>query len=174
MEWCLTSRELFENFRDQLKMRGLTDIQRAARFFFLVKISFGSDYRTFATSAKSIAKATLYLTEVQERLLGVIIENRDFAALIKTYDRQDALFYADPPYVDAEKCYIDQFKTEDHVRLREALGAIKGHFILSYNDTDFVRELYRGFTIDTVERKQTLSATGCNKSVYREVIIRNF
>lgn len=174
LEWFLSSREVFENFRDQLGMRGLTDIQRAARFFYLIKISFGSDHRTFATSSKSTANATLYLTEVQERLRGVTIENRDFAALIKTYDRTDALFYADPPYVDAENSYTDRFPGEDHERLRSILGAVKGHFILSYNDVVSIRELYRDYNIDTVERRQTLSSVGQNKSIYHELIIRNF
>lgn len=46
MEWMLTSREQFFDCLAQGQGRGLTDIQRAARFFYTVKISFGCDNRT--------------------------------------------------------------------------------------------------------------------------------
>ena len=88
LEWMLTSREQFFDCMEQLGMRGLTDIQRAARFFYTVKISFGSDRRTYATSAKSIDNAAAYLEKVKERLQGVNIEHKDFADLIKVYDRK--------------------------------------------------------------------------------------
>ena len=100
LEWMLTSREQFFDCLTQYQARGLTDIQRAARFFYAVKISFGCDNRTYATSSKQIDNAVEYMTKVQERLRGVNIENKDFADLIKVYDRPTALFYLDPPYAD--------------------------------------------------------------------------
>lgn len=142
LEWMLTSREQFFDCLTQYQARGLTDIQRAARFFYAVKISFGCDNRTYATSSKQIDNAVEYMTKVQERLRGVNIENKDFADLIKVYDRPTALFYLDPPYVDTEKYYDSPFCAQDHQRLREVLGHIKGRFILSYNDHPLVRELY--------------------------------
>ena len=78
LQWLLSSREQFYDYKAQMDMRGLTDIQKAARFFYLIKISFGSDYRTFATSSKSIENAMDYLGKVQRRLQGVVIENKDF------------------------------------------------------------------------------------------------
>lgn len=41
-DWLLSSREQFFDYVAQANMRGLTDIQRAARFFYVVKLSFGS------------------------------------------------------------------------------------------------------------------------------------
>lgn len=174
LTWLLSSREQFYDFREQSGMRGLTDIQRAARFFYLVKISFGSDRRTFATSSKSIDHATVYLKKVQERLQGVMIERKDFANLIKVYDRKGALFYLDPPYVGTEKYYDVSYKPEDHQRLADVLKGIKGRFILSYNDNPLVYELYKGYNIEQIARKNFLSATGNNKEQFMEVIIRNY
>lgn len=174
LEWLLTSREQFFDCLAQLDVRGLTDIQRAARFFYSVKISFGCDQRTYATSAKSIDNAAEYLEKVKLRLKGVNIEHRDFEPLIKTYDRKNALFYLDPPYVGTEGYYDCSFGADDHQRLRTILEGIKGRFILSYNDCPMVRELYAGYRIEGISRAATLAGNGNNKEQFAEVIIRNF
>ncbi|MEY8355274.1 DNA adenine methylase [Lachnospiraceae bacterium 54-53] len=175
LEWLLTSREQFYAYREQLKVsHGMTDIQRAARFFYLVKISFGNDRRTFATSSKNIEHALEYMKKVQDRLRGVVIEQKDYAGLIHVYDRKDALFYLDPPYVGTESYYQVPFTTEDHQKLAGILKGIQGRFILSYNDDPLIRCLYKDFMIEEIARKQTLSGNGKNKDDYAEVIIRNF
>lgn len=98
----LNSRELFEDFKAQYCVWGMTEIQRAARFFMLVKTSYGSDARTYGCIKKDITTMTEYLSRIQERLSGVVIENKDFENLIKVYDRPDALIYLDPPYYGTE------------------------------------------------------------------------
>ena len=52
LEWLTISREQFFDSKSQLDSQGLTDIQRAARFFHIIKVSFGSDRRTFGTNKK--------------------------------------------------------------------------------------------------------------------------
>jgi len=173
LQWLLSSRELYFNFKEHMKCSGLTDIQRAARFYYLVKISFGSDRRTFATSSKCIDHGVEYLAKVKERLRGVVIEQKDFADLIKVYDREKALFYLDPPYVGTEKYYNVPFSKEDHYRLKEVLEKIEGKFILSYNNDTFIRELYSEYTIREINRKNTLTSIG-NSGDYAELIITNF
>lgn len=158
LQWLLSSRAQYYDYKNQILCRGLTDIQRAARFYYLIKISFGSDRKTFATSSKSIDKGLAYLSLIRERLNGVVIEQKDFEDLIKVYDRNDALFYLDPPYVGSEQYYNVTFSPEDHQRLKNTLTKLKGNFILSYNNTAFIRELYSGFFIREISRKNTLSA----------------
>ena len=174
LDWLLTSREQFFDCLAQLDTRGLTDIQRAARFFYTVKISFGCDQRTYATSSKTIDTASAYLEKIKERLRGVNIEHKDFADLIRVYDRENALFYLDPPYVGTEGYYDSPFKMEDHQRLKTVLEGIKGRFILSYNDCPMIRELYSEYRIEGVSRKTTLAGNGDNNQLFAEVIIRNF
>lgn len=121
------------------------------------------------------------LTDIQraarykERLSKTIIENRDFEQLIKVYDREKALFYLDPPYVDTEKYYTAAtFKTSDHNRLKAVLSTVKGRFILSYNDCDFIRDLYKDYKIRSVDRINLLSANANNRKNFKEVIITNY
>ncbi|MCB7304843.1 DNA adenine methylase [Bariatricus massiliensis] len=173
LEWSFVSREQFFDYISQNDIRGMTDIQRAARFYCRIKLSFGADLRSFGVRSRDMQKTISYLQEVSERLNRVVIENADFERLLKTYDRESALFYLDPPYYEAEKYYPDRFQPEDHTRLRDALSRITGKFVLSYNDCPEVRELYTGYHIVEVERLDNL-ATKTNPRRYRELIIKNY
>ena len=173
LEWLGISREQFFDCKSQLEASGLTDIQRAARYFLIIKISFGADRRSFGTNKKNLANSINYLAEVQERLKNVVIENKDFESLIKVYDKPGALFYLDPPYHGTEKYYDNQFSEEDHMRLKAALDDLKGRFILSYNDDDFIRELYKGYHIEEISRNLGITNKEEAKS-FDELIIRNY
>lgn len=91
------SREMFFDFQNQFEQRGYTDIQRAARSLYLIKMSFGSDRRTFATAPKIASNISSSFSEVQDRLRKVIIEHLDFEQLIHIYDRPSALFTVTHP-----------------------------------------------------------------------------
>lgn len=162
IDW-LQSRELFSQYRYEIENQvELTDLQRAARYFYLIKCSFGSNRNSFATAPKTIYNIVSELPKYKERLKSVIIENRDFEDLIKTYDRDSALFYVDPPYVASERYYnrnYTKFNKDDHIRLNAVLKGIKGRFILSYNDCDFIRNLYKDYNIKCVSRQNLLPAT---------------
>lgn len=172
LEWLLTSREQF--FDEMGKNpKGMTDIQRAARYFAILKESFGADCKSFVLRSRDMEMAKIYLSEVSKRLNKVIIEHESYERIIKTYDRPDALLYLDPPYYEAEKYYPDRFNPEDHEQLCEILGHIAGKFVLSYNDCEVVRRLYEGYNIIPVERSDNLTTKSGGKK-YKELIIKNF
>lgn len=177
LDW-VHSRELFKLFRYEIENQiPLSDVQRAARYLYLIKSSFGSNRYSFATTSKSLYKIADELPAYRDRLKNVIIEQLDFEQLIKTYDRPDALFYVDPPYVGSEKYYNKKychFTLSDHVRLNACLRGLKGRFILSYNDCDFVTEHYSDFKIQYVSRKNLLPSKELDRGVYKEVIITNY
>lgn len=173
LEYCTCSRELFFDSISQLSSSGLTDIQRAARYFIIIKQSFGAGLKSFATNKYPMNKHTTYLSEIAKRLETVIIENEDFEQLIKTYDREHSLFYLDPPYYKTEKYYKNQFSYEDHERLRDSLAKIKGKFILSYNNDDYIRKLYSDFNILEIDRRRLLEANS-NSQIFKEIIVKNF
>lgn len=175
IDW-LQSRELFCEYRNQIENNiPLTDLQRASRYLYLIKCSFGSTKSSFATAPKGIAKIVDKLPDYQKRLSKVVIENRDFEKLIKVYDREKALFYLDPPYVQTERYYTAySFANADHQRLNSVLKNIKGRFILSYNDCEFIRKLYKCYNIISVDRLNLLSANANNRKQFKEVIITNY
>ncbi len=175
LEFILMSREQFFDAKEQMEVKGLTDIQKAARFYILIKESFGSDIKTFGVRPKNMANAIEYIYEVSKRLRMVVIENRDFDRILKIYDKKNALFYLDPPYYETEKYYSDKFMPQDHVRLKEALEKIKGKFLLSYNDCEYIRELYDGYSIVEVDRTHNLmQGKEKEKPRYKELLIKNY
>ena len=166
------SREMFFDCKDQFEQRGYTDIQRAARSLYLIKMSFGSDRNTFATAPKIASNISAPFLEVQDRLRKVIIEHLDFEQVIRIYDRPGALFYCDPPYIGTERYYKAGFSQQDHERLANVLHGIKGKFLLSYNDCDLARDLYADCIIQPLTRSNLLS--GANRGEFKEILIRNY
>ena len=171
----LNSRELFEDFTSQYSTRGFTDIQKAARFFFILKTSYGSKGKSYGCIKKNINVMTEYLARIQDRLHGVIIENKDFEDLIRIYDRPNAFFYLDPPYYKSEKYYQVEFLLKDHKRLLEVLKKIKGRFILSYNNCEDIKDYYKDFKIEEIKRVHNLRVRyKKEEKFYYELIIRNY
>ena len=160
----LPSRKIFELFKQQ---EGLTDIQRAARFFFVLQNSFGSrlagvpsfGYARTRPSRFSAQKAEELIRAVHARLAKVFIENRDFVDIFARYDSEASFFYCDPPYVEVAG-YRRSFNRIDHVRLLGALKGAKGNWLLSYNDHPWVRELYEEFPHYLVEVYYSINPGG--------------
>lgn len=167
VRYYLNSREMFINCRERISATGFTDIQRAAMFYVLVKTGFGASLRTFGCNKKRLN--TDCFEDIEARLDGVVIENNDFEDIIKVYDRDKALFYCDPPYHKTERHYEVKFTEADHERLCKVLHQIKGRFVLSYNDDEYIRELYMDCNIQAVVRSNSLSS-----GEFKEVIIKNF
>lgn len=173
LRWVLVSREQFEQAKEDVNNPNLTDIQRAARFFILVKCSFGAKMQDFSGKRVSLSNTLVDLALFKERLKSTVIEQLDFERLIALYDREGTLFYADPPYYDAEKYYTTDFQQSDHLRLKVSLEKAAGKFILTYNDCPYIRNLYEDYRIIPLERQNNL--TSCStKKCYQEIIIKNF
>lgn len=174
------SREIFDEIKKR-KLKPKNNIEAAAFYFYQLTQSFGSKGDNFAMSAKSGRKPkNIYrdFKKISDRLKGVTIENMSFSKLIPLYDKEDAFFYIDPPYVSTESYYKNTggFGLKEHEQLAELLSKVKGRFLLSYNDSVVVRELYKGFNIrPTKEIEYTLGKNrhGKNKSI-REVFITNY
>lgn len=175
LTFMLNSRELFEDFKSQYNVRGMTDIQKAARFFMLLKTSYGSNGRSYGCVKKDISVMLEYLIQIEKRLSRVIIENKDFEDLIRVYDKPDSLSYFDPPYYGTERYYQAEFSKEDHLRLSNVLKNMKGKFLLSYNNCEYIRELYKDFKIDEINRNHNLvSRYSDTEHNYKELLIRNY
>lgn len=97
------------------------------------------------------------------------IENRDFEDLISGYDKKSALFYCDPPYHCSEKRYSVKFDDSDHLRLKNCLDKISGKVVITYNDDEFIRNLYRDYNIFPLLRSGRFTNDICN-----EILIRNY
>lgn len=160
------------------KLMKVTDekekVKLAVTFFKLIRYSYASGCRTFGAKAYDVRKAFSLIWKISERLANTVIENKDFEALIRQYDREDAFFYCDPPYYETEDHYDVEFRKEDHERLKNTLAGIKGKFLLSYNDCPYIRELYHDFYIESCERKNNMAMRYDGDSLFEEVLISNY
>ena len=182
-EWSnlLGSREMFLQF---LNGTPITDIQKAVQFYYLITRSFGGRGDTFGTvkktsggACKSLHNVPLKIEAIHERLDTVMIENRDFEKLISQYDYEDAFFYCDPPYSKGCGYEVTSTKDFDSERLREVLGNIKGKFLLSYDDSPKIRELYKGFDMVAVERLNGINnreGVENRNKMFKELLIANY
>ncbi len=174
LELSLNSRQIFNEYRNQMDCIGLTDIQRAVRYLYLIKSSYGARVSTYGTRPRDISN-TEFLKDVRKRLSRVVIENKSFEKIISAYDNEGTLFYLDPPYHNTENMYDTGdfiFDEEQHIKLRDILKDIKGKFVLSYNDDEFIRELYKDFKIEGIERQNNLSLNSGSR--FKEVVITNY
>ena len=161
--------------RDILMERAAVgDVKRAAAFYKIIRYSYGSGCTSYGCQPFDIRKTFTILWEANRRLKDTVIENKDFEALIHQYDRPNAFFYCEPPYYDTEGHYEVVFRKEDHVRLRDTLKEIQGKFMVSYNDCEYIRELYRDFQIEAVTRINNMAQRYDSGSEFPEVLIANY
>ncbi len=175
LKWQVASRAEFERLVN-VDPDTLTDLERAARFLFVQRLSFGGKVmgRTFGTRTTSSAgfdltKLVPVLEDVHERLCGVTIERLPYDRLIPRYDRPHTLFYLDPPYWGCTDDYGQSvFSEADFELLSALLKGVKGRFILSINDVPEIRELFAWATIEPVSLNYRVSG---KVTAARELVI---
>ena len=150
------------------------DVRRAAMFMKLLRYSYSSSCKSYASQPFDIRRLFGLITELKNRMANVVVENQDFETLINHYDRPDAFFYADPPYFSTEDMYAVGFNLDDHVRLRDTLKNIKGKFLLSYNDCPEIRELYSGFSLFDFSRTHSMAQRYEAGKEFGELLIGNY
>lgn len=180
LRWILVAREDFERFKQE-NPETLTDIQRAVRFYFLLKAGYGSRVSRPTFSLSTLKRSSFNLLRIEEdlsmahlRLSRVYIENMPFEKLIARIDKPHVLFYLDPPYYGCEDYYGKGiFSREDFKRLRDILMSIEGKFIISINDTPEIRDLYSTFNIKRVNTSYMIGGAQAKKHV-GELLIMNY
>ena len=178
-KWVLVSRDEFERLK-KADPDTLTDIQRSARFYYLQQACFGGriaspsfGYASSRPSKLNLLRIEEYLSAAHLRLSRAYVECLSYGEVIRRYDSLHTFFYVDPPYWACEGYYGKGiFSRDDFGQLAAQLADIKGRFLLSLNDTPGVREVFKGFDIESVQTKYTCS-NGKNISA-GEVIIKNY
>jgi DNA adenine methylase len=178
--WVLHARDEFDRFLAE-NPETLTDIQRAVRFYYLVKTCHGSRVASPTFGIATTRPPRLNLLRIEEelsdahlRLARVTVENRHYADFIRSYDRPHTFFYVDPPYFNCEDYYGKGiFEREDFTRLRDQLAGIQGKFLLSLNDVPEIRDIFKDFEIREVGTKYSVGVQGRQKDV-TELVIANY
>jgi len=115
----------------------------------------------------------------RDRLRSTTIHNLSYQHIIEQYDSPDTFFYLDPPYVNTNVWYKNP--SIDFIQLRHILDNIQGRFILSLNDSPFVRETFKDYYMMEVSLKvqggmtpgKSFKICPGGSSVRKELIIWN-
>lgn len=174
--WALTSREMFRWAKLQ-HVDTLTDVQRAARFYYLQQLAFGGKVsgQTFGTATTTPARLNLLrieedLSAAHLRLAQVTIEHLPWQDCVERYDRPHTLFFSDPPYWQTAG-YGVPFGWEQYEQLAQAMRRLKGRMILTINDHPDIRRLLAEFPMTTASIHYTVGGGAAAKPA-RELIIR--
>jgi len=178
--WILTARDEFERFKKE-SPETLTDVQRAVRFYYLLKMGFASKipHPSFGLSLTkqpglNLLRIEEELSAVHLRLARVYIENLSFKRMIERADRPNTFFYVDPPYYGSEDSYgKGYFQRDDFKVLEEILRRIQGKFLLSINDVPEIRHIFDGYHVEEVRTSYTVSGGHRSKKV-TELLISNY
>jgi len=121
--------------------------------------------------------ASIYdkVSYVSNRLRRVNIDHLDFRDCINNWDTPETLFFLDPPYYHGESGFY-QFSVEDHRDLRTILGKIGGRWMLTYDDSENIRELYKDFNIQAISSSLSSQKVenGGKRIRLRQLLITNF
>jgi len=177
LRFCLVSRKLHE-LHLATNPGTLTDIQRAGRFFYLQKNSFGGlilrqkfHYGVTTASNYNIDRIPHVIEQAHNRLARVQIESLPYEQILEKYDRPTTLFYLDPPYWE-RKLYKFNFSESDFLTLEQRLRGLQGKFILSLDDRPEVRNLFRQFRFISVDLAYTAKRNANTR--HKELLILNF
>ena len=177
LRFVIVSRQWFTLQRDTDPTQ-LTDIQRAARYLYLLKNSFASlvrhpnyHWHVVQPPGFNLERLPQIIENTHKRLERVQIENLPYEVVLEHYDRPKTLFYLDPPYFQ-RKLYRFNLEDADFAKMAGRLEAIRGKFVLSLNDVPEVRTLFRRFRIQSVQLPYTAQQHAGRR--YREVLITNF
>lgn len=154
-KWALSSQQMFEWVKDT-PPETLTDIQRAARFYYLQRQAFGGrvEGRTFGVSTTAPARLNLLrleedLSAAHLRLHGVQVMNLSWAHCFSRFDRPHSLIYMDPPYWGTEGYGVD-FDLDQYAQMAELMRGMKGHAVVSVNDIPEMRQAFDGLPMTRV------------------------
>lgn len=178
-KWALISRQLY-GWLKKTPEETLTDIQRAARFYYIQKMSFGGKVanQTFGTATTAAPRLNLLrieeeLSAAHLRLSRTYIEHLAWEDCIRRYDRPHTLFYLDPPYWGTEGYGVD-FGLEQYALMADLARSIKGRMIVSVNDIPEMRQAFSGLQMERLEINYTVGGAGRSKGAAGELLIRNW
>ena len=112
----------------------------------------------------------------KDKLKDVILISKDYEEVIKEYDSEDSFFFLDPPYENTLKSFgYAEDKSFNYERLLNVIKNIKGKFFLTINDSPYMRELFKNYTMEGIEISTPWghqSATA--KKTRKELFIKNY
>lgn len=176
-KWALSSRQVYE-WEKMTNPEILTDIQRAARFYYLQKLAFGGkcDGQSFGTATTSPPRLNLLrieeeLSQAHLRLSRTYVEHLTWSAVVEKYDRAHTFMYLDPPYWQTSG-YGGEFGFEHFELMADMARSCEGKMLISINDHPDIRKVFSGLHMSELDITYTVGGAD-NATDAKELLIWN-
>lgn len=171
----------------------LDPVERAGRFIYLNKtcynglwrvnskgqfnVPFGRYRNPKICDEKNLRAVSDYLNRADVKII-----HGDYRETLKTAGKGDFI-YLDPPYAPVSRTanftrYLkEDFTLEDQKVLSEVFRELDKRgcsVMLSNSDTDFIRELYRGYVVERISANRFINCVAEKRKNHTELIIRNY
>lgn len=181
--------EYYYAVRSQYELPGL---QRAARFIYLNKTCYNGLYRENRQGRFNVPMGRYQrpmicneavLRAAARLLRSAQILEADFKTVLERATGAEDFVYFDPPYhpLSATSSFTGYsrfaFGEAEQVALRDtfvALAAMGVQVMLSNSDCAFVRQLYSGFPIHTIEATRAINSKTSRRGKITEVLVTSF
>lgn len=185
VEWkdkYIDGKELHRYLNDNIN--NFNPLEKAAAFFVFNRITFSGTTESggFSNAAfkhrftvSSIERVIL----LQKVLSKTIITNKDYQEVVEA-DGENVFIFLDPPYYSATKSALygkngSLHKTFDHKRLADILKNINHKWLMTYDDSDYIRKIFSFANI--ISWNLTYGMRNVSKEsnqIGREIFISNF
>ena len=170
----------------------LSPVERAARLIYLNKTCYNGLYRVNSQGKFNVPfssyKNPLICDEEGLRAASFALQSADFRVgdfeeITFNLAKPEDFIYLDPPYYPLSDTanftgYIPEgFGKREQERLAgiyKKLDKLGCYLMLSNSDTPFIRELYRGFLIETVEAGRAINSKAEGRGKITELVILNY
>ncbi len=173
------NKQMFDYFRDNLS--SLKNEKKLEAMIYLNKISYRGNGENYAQcivdypggyGSKRFIKN---LDKMLEFMSDITITNVDYKDCIIQYlQKEDAFIFIDPPYSYCEN-YKSYYNVDYLVSPKEIADILKGckcKFMITYDDSEFIRECFKDYTI--IETRVKYTSSKKNIKPNKEVIIKNY
>jgi len=127
------------------------NLEKAAAFFIYNRITFSGTtlsggYSDGAFTGRFTESSIKRLNGLAEVLNGSMITNYDYEELVKK-EGENVFIFLDPPYYSATKSALygkngNLHKSFDHKRFSENMRNCKHKWLITYDDTEYIRSLF--------------------------------
>ena len=173
----IPNKKVWISYKNKLDDKQLDPTERLIMNMYIKLFSFNGMGQGYNPNIRAQGRQYKTLKEnikaYKETLKHVKFYKKSYTVIIPKYDSDSSFFYCDPPYYETDTTDYET-GTIDHLELFNILDNIKGYFLLSYNDTPYIRKLYKNYHITSFKNHQSFTGYGGGDKIVTDLLISNY
>ena len=178
-----TARKLFNESKENVNDKELSNFDRAVAFYIVNKCSFSGLTESSSFSGQASQSNFSYsgierLSEYSELIEGWTITNLSYERML--WDKKDVFIYLDPPYDIKDNLYGRKggmHKHFDHDEFASTCDTFTSPMMISYNSSQLVKDRFKEWTVAEFAHTYTMRSVGCyniDQATRKELVLLNY